>query len=75
MVNPLDEEIAFDVVCEGDGVSGPARFALPPAGEATYELMYAPLISKTHRGSVAFLNDRVGEFWYQLNLEATPAPP
>ena len=75
LVNPLDEEIVFDVVCEGDGVSGPARFALPPAGEATYELMYAPLISKTHRGSVAFLNDRVGEFWYQLNLDATPAPP
>ena len=75
LVNPLDEAISFDVVTEGDSVSGPQRFSLAPLGEGTYDLLYAPLIAKAHRGSIAFLNDRVGEFWYELNLEATPAEP
>ena len=75
LVNPLPEAIEFDVALEGDGVIGPSRFTLGPAGEGTYELFYAPLVARTHGGSVAFLNDRVGEFWYKLNLTGTPAAP
>ena len=76
LTNPLPEAIDFDVILQGDGLIGEPRFTLE-ADEAagTYELFYTPLIAQSHAGSVVFLNDRVGEFWYRLNLSAAPAEP
>ncbi|KAH8069936.1 hypothetical protein JL721_5473 [Aureococcus anophagefferens] len=73
--SPL-EESAIDISTTGDGLIGEPRFTLE-ADEAagTYELFYTPLIAQSHAGSVVFLNDRVGEFWYRLNLSAAPAEP
>mmetsp|Transcript_8375 Transcript_8375/g.10006 ORF Transcript_8375/g.10006 Transcript_8375/m.10006 type:complete len:2211 (+) Transcript_8375:271-6903(+) len=73
--NPISESIIFDVNYMGDGVLGDKTFSLGPNEVASYELFYSPLLVKKHAGSLAFINDLVGEFWYKLNLNAEPALP
>lgn len=74
--NPLPEPIEFDVVITGDGLLGDENFVLEGgADDGVYELFYSPLIAQDHEGAVAFRNDKVGEFWYKLDLHADPAPP
>lgn len=74
--NPLNERVVFDVELQGDGLLGEDKFILEASEQSgTYELFYTPLIANEHQGSVAFLNDKVGEFWYRLNLCATKAEP
>merc|ERR1719265_64099 len=51
------------------------QFVLAPRESATYELVYSPLLPKESKGTAVFLNERVGEFWYDLQLTALPAPP
>ncbi|KAJ8600753.1 hypothetical protein CTAYLR_003950 [Chrysophaeum taylorii] len=76
LANPLDEPVVFDVLLNGDGLIGEPKFTLESSQQlGTYELFYTPLIAQTHTGSVVFLNDKVGEFWYRLNLSATRAEP
>jgi hypothetical protein len=75
LANPLPEAIEFEVLLQGEGLLGDATFTLGPSRVGTYELFYSPLVAKAHTGSIAFLNDRVGEFWYKLKLAATPAQP
>ena len=72
--NPTADPITFDVALDGDGVLGDKTFVLEPNGSSAYELFYSPLLAKKHTGTVAFTNEAAGEFWYQLNLTATPAP-
>jgi hypothetical protein len=75
LVNPLNEPITFDVVLSGDGILGDGTFTLAPSETGAYELFYSPLVAKVHEGSLAFLNESVGEFWYKLSLMADPAEP
>jgi len=75
LANPLDEAIEFDVVLQGEGLIGASSFVLGASETASYELFYTPLISQSHSGAVVFLNDRVGEFWYRLQLHAQRAEP
>jgi hypothetical protein len=76
LVNPLDDVVVFDVRLHGDGLLGMEQFVLAPREAATYELVYSPLLpAPQSKGTAVFLNDRVGEFWYDLQLTADPAPP
>ena len=75
LANPLPEPIEFEVLLTGEGLLGDSTFTLAPLAVGTYELYYSPLVAKGHSGSIAFLNDRVGEFWYRLKLKASPASP
>eukprot|EP00607_Mallomonas_marina_P000132 CAMPEP_0182425546 /NCGR_PEP_ID=MMETSP1167-20130531/11992_1 /TAXON_ID=2988 /ORGANISM="Mallomonas Sp, Strain CCMP3275" /LENGTH=1275 /DNA_ID=CAMNT_0024606357 /DNA_START=182 /DNA_END=4006 /DNA_ORIENTATION=+ len=74
--NPTSEEQELHVEIEGEGLIGDNIFSLPPgsAGQP-YELIFSPLIAGTFRGRIAFTNDKVGEFWYSVQLKAIPAPP
>eukprot|EP01050_Picozoa_sp_SAG11_P014229 SAG11_NODE_1730_length_4364_cov_1.545369_2_plen_104_part_00 len=38
-----------------------------------YQLIYSPLLSGESSGGVSFVNEQVGEFWYDLQLTALPA--
>ena len=73
--NPTDNPIVFKVRLDGDGLIGDNTFTLEPQGTSSYELFYSPLVAKRHSGTVAFTNDLAGEFWYKLELAATPAQP
>lgn len=75
LVNPLDDVVVFEVALNGDGLLGEAEFVLAPKETATYELVFSPLLPSKKKGTAVFLNDRVGEFWYDLDLIAEQAPP
>jgi hypothetical protein len=75
LVNPLDDVIVFDVALNGDGLLGEAEFVLAPKETATYELVFSPLQPSRKKGTAVFFNTVVGEFWYDLDLIADPAPP
>jgi len=75
LVNPLDDVVVFEVTLNGDGLLGEAEFVLAPKETATYELVFSPLLPSKKKGTAVFLNDGVGEFWYDLDLIAEPAPP
>jgi len=73
IVNPLDSDVTFDVLMNGEGLFGPSQITLAPKETATYELIYSPLLVGFRKGGLTFLNDEIGEFWYSLELTALDA--
>jgi hypothetical protein len=72
--NPLSETITFEVYYNGEGLLGDTSFNIEPSRAATYELIYSPLRAGKYTGTIGFLNEKVGEFWYDLNLTAEENP-
>eukprot|EP00899_Mesostigma_viride_P006782 jgi/Mesvir1/16104/Mv08394-RA.5 len=75
LVNPLEEAVAFDVEIEGSCLSGPTTFLLGARASRAYELSFLPLHAGADKGSVRFTSDKLGEFWYELDLRAQGCPP
>ena len=75
LTNPLDAGIEFEVRLHGDGLLGLRHLAAGPHESVTYNLVYSPLQPGKSAGSVHFVSERVGEFWYKVALEAKPTPP
>jgi hypothetical protein len=77
--NPLDEDLEFVVNIDGDGVFGDTTYSLPSKSSTSnvsaYELIYSPLLAGRTDGRISFVNDKVGEIWYQLNLMGLEADP
>ncbi|KAJ3174886.1 Cilia- and flagella-associated protein 47, partial [Irineochytrium annulatum] len=73
--NPLATPVTFTVTFEGDGLVGPDQLNVDADSEATYTLVFAPVLSNVTYGKLCFQNDIIGEFWYELRLEATEAQP
>jgi hypothetical protein len=73
--NPLPEPISFEVFYSGEGLIGESVLNLEPKSIGTYNLIFSPLIAGDFQGTVGFLNEKVGEFWYDLNLVAEENPP
>jgi len=73
LFNPTDEEISFNVYFMGDGVLGRSNLRIKPHESCEYELYFSPLFEMEGKGSVHFVSDAVGEFWYKLSLKATTA--
>ncbi|EAR97253.2 flagellar associated protein (macronuclear) [Tetrahymena thermophila SB210] len=68
--NPTDDVVTFEVVFEGEGLLGDQFFNVYPKQMYKYELFYMPLKPGKQKGSVAFLSEKLGEIWYELNLQA-----
>jgi len=75
LTNPLEDSADFDVVLKGQGLLGASRLVAAGGSTQTYELLYSPLLEASgEEGSVHFVSDTLGEFWYGLNLSATASP-
>jgi len=72
--NPLNEPITFEVFYQGEGLIGDPVFSLEPKSVGTYSLVFSPLAAGEIAGNIGFLNEKVGEFWYDLNLIAEENP-
>lgn len=72
--NPLSEPISFEVFYTGEGLIGDSSFALEPSSSGTYNLIFSPLVAGQFQGTIGFLNEKVGEFWYDLTLSAEENP-
>ena len=75
IVNPLDTVITFEVIMQGEGLLGAPSVALQPQESAVYELIYSPLVAGQMSGGLIFVNDEIGEFWYELQLESEEPDP
>ena len=47
---------------------------MQPLQTATYELLFSPLRQFKSKGSIAFIHEKLGEIWYELNLQADETP-
>lgn len=74
MSNPLNEPITFEVFYQGEGLLGDSTFSLEPKSIGTYNMIFSPLLAGEFQGNIGFLNEKVGEFWYDLNLIAEENP-
>jgi hypothetical protein len=74
--NPTTETLSFNVLIDGPGLLGDKVFTLPPGEDrgTKYELIYSPLYPGNFKGRISFSNEKVGEIWYSLSLNAMPAP-
>lgn len=75
MFNPILEGTTFDVHIEGQGLLGDTLFYVPPEESGVYELLYSPLLPGESSGSINFVSEKTGEFWYKLKLVALPPDP
>lgn len=75
LANPLEEAVDFDVNLAGEGLIGSPLFHLEPLQSAAYELLFNPLVPGEQDGSIAFIHNVLGEFWYKLHLVADQAEP
>ena len=66
--NPLNETIIFDVVIEGEYLLGDQALSILPNSKTSYELIFSPLRVFRGKGSIAFIHEKLGEIWYELNL-------
>lgn len=66
--NPLDDPITFEVFYNGEGLLGEPSFQIEPNRTGIYELIFSPLKTGNFTGTIGFLNEKVGEFWYNLVL-------
>lgn len=72
--NPLNEPITFEVFFQGEGLIGDPSFSLEPKSIQTYNLIFSPLQANESQGNIGFLNEKVGEFWYDIRLIAEENP-
>ncbi|KAI8929614.1 hypothetical protein BC831DRAFT_443384 [Entophlyctis helioformis] len=75
LANPLQKSVEYRVFIEGKALQGEGLVRLGALEETVYSLVYAPLIQAKETGRIGFVCDEVGEFWYELKLEASDSPP
>lgn len=73
--NPSSKTVSFDVDLEGEGLLGPSQLDLSPGETGVYELIFSPLWAGEYDGSITFISETVGEFWYKLKLTAVEPEP
>ena len=72
--NPLEDPIVFEVFINGEGLLGEPTFQVEPKRTEIYELIFSPLKTGHFTGTIGFLNEKVGEFWYDLVLMCEDNP-
>lgn len=66
--NPLFHKMDFDVIKQGSFLDGDDQVKVLPNDKINYELHFKPKRVGTFKGSLIFMNDEIGEFWYDLKL-------
>lgn len=74
ILNPLKEEVTYEAILDGEFISGPTTFRIGPKETQTYELLFIPLRVFKGKGSIAFLQEKLGEIWYEMNLNCEECP-
>ncbi|CAM4444816.1 unnamed protein product [Lepidochelys kempii] len=75
VTNPTHETLRLDVLLMGAALSGETILVLQPKETLSYEVKYSPAGTGTSEGSVIFLSEMVGEFWYALKLTSEKPLP
>ncbi|CAF0834043.1 unnamed protein product [Brachionus calyciflorus] len=73
--NPVDKKMEFRVLKNGQFLDGDDKIEILPKQNYEYQLKFTPNQVGKFRGSLIFLNDETGEFWYDLKLVSTDPLP
>ena len=73
IANPLKEEVMYEAILDGEYMTGPSSFTIGPKEVKNYELLFIPLRVFKGKGSIAFIQEKLGEIWYELNLNSEEA--
>jgi hypothetical protein len=75
ITNPLDEGISLAAQYGHASLTGPQTFSLKGKQSGTFAFYFAPLTPGKGESSLKLVHPDVGEFWYQVHHNATPAKP
>ena len=64
VTNPLDEILEFEVELRSPGLFGDPLLTLGPQETGVYQFVFSPLVPGDAEGSITFVNEKAGEFWY-----------
>ncbi|KAM6893513.1 cilia and flagella-associated protein 47-like [Xenentodon cancila] len=70
--NPGKDLLILNVHLEGDDLTGANWISVPPRESLTYKATFSPVGVGKSTGSILFQSEKVGEFWYQLELYSLP---
>lgn len=73
--NPFNKVMQFRVLKNGPFLEGEDTVEIGPKDKFDYELRFKPIQVGKFRGSLIFLNEETGEFWYDLRLISTDPIP
>lgn len=73
--NPFGKKLEFKVSKYGLYLEGDDLIEIPPNQKCNYELRFSPKQIGKFRGSLIFVNDEIGEFWYELKLISSDPQP
>lgn len=73
--NPLDTEITYKVVITGECIYGHPTITVPANESKKYPLSFMPLYIFKDKGTIAFVNDQLGETWFEVMLTSEESPP
>lgn len=67
------DEVTYNAVLEGPGLSGPSSIQLAAETQETYQLVYSPRVAGTATGRLILEHTETSvELWYDLRLAAAP---
>jgi hypothetical protein len=75
--NPINEVVVFKVAIENEYLSGLPQITLQPRDiepKKVYELTFLPLREFKEKTSVTFMNQKIGDIIYEINLEGEIPP-
>lgn len=73
--NPLSKKLSFQVLKCGQYLEGDDTIEIEANQKFNYELLFKPKQVGHFRGSLIFVNDEIGEFWYDLKLSSEDPQP
>lgn len=74
IANPLKEALTYEIAIEGEALTGDTLLNVPGLQSSVYELRFTPLRAFKGRGSLAFIQEKLGEIWYELLLSSENKP-
>jgi hypothetical protein len=75
LYNPFDEIITLNIKINGPYLEGSTQIDLPAKEKFKYTLDFKPIQIGKYKGSLIFMNEQYGEFWYDLKLTCTDPLP
>ncbi|KAJ6667664.1 hypothetical protein lerEdw1_016785 [Lerista edwardsae] len=76
VTNPTNDILPLDVqLIDPTLLSGERNIVLEPKALYHYEVKYSPAVTGDSDGSVIFLSEKIGEFWFALKLHVKKPQP
>lgn len=71
----MEKDVTFKAIINGECLNGPSNITIAAGATGKYHLAFKPLYIFRDKATIAFVNDELGEIWYELLLSAEENPP